>query len=78
MTSTLQRLESKGFVKVMPYLKDGRGKRVSITGAGKRAREVAALAPQLESLTNAIGVGALEAAMPFLTNVRTYLDEHGE
>lgn len=80
MTSTLQRLESKGFIKVVPDPKDGRGKRVSLTAAGRRARDrsIAALAPRLESLTNAIGATELETALPFLTTVRKYLDEHRE
>jgi DNA-binding MarR family transcriptional regulator len=76
MTSTLQRLEAKGFISVVPDPKDGRAKRVSITEAGRKARtrSVDAITPHLAELTRAIGAAKLESLLPALSEVRTYLD----
>ena len=76
MTSTLQRLEAKRFIAVTPDPNDGRGKRVAITPAGRRARDacIAAVAPALDALEAAIGPADLAAALPFLECLRRYLD----
>ncbi len=49
MTSTLQRLEAKEFIKVTPDPKDGRAKRIAITAAGRKVRyqAIAAIADDL-------------------------------
>jgi len=52
ITNTLGRLETEGFVDVRPHPDDARAKQVSLTLAGRRARDdsIAALAPTLEQL----------------------------
>ena len=76
MTNTLQKLEAKGLIAVAPNPADGRGKQVSLTGAGRALRQVAiaALAPDLESLLEAFGERRFARATPFLAQVREYLD----
>ena len=39
ITSTLQRLERKGFIRSAPDAKDGRSKRIAITASGRKARD---------------------------------------
>ncbi len=76
MTSTLQRLEEKGFIRIDPDPRDGRGKRVTLTPEGRAARDaaVAALGPATAELEGAFGVDGFEAALPFLVDLRGYLD----
>jgi len=76
MTSTLQRLEQKGYVALDPDPADGRGKRVRLTPAGLAARNaaIAALGPRTAELERAFGSEAFAAALPFLTDLRTHLD----
>jgi DNA-binding MarR family transcriptional regulator len=54
MTSTLQKLASKKLVEITPDPEDGRGKRVRITRAGEKMREmcIAGVAPTLASLAS--------------------------
>ncbi|MGL5362190.1 MAG: MarR family winged helix-turn-helix transcriptional regulator [Bosea sp. (in: a-proteobacteria)] len=76
MTSTLQRLEAKGFVAISPDPEDGRGKRVSLTDAGHGMRDqcIAALEPDLKRLA-AMGFGERsEPLLDGLTNLRRELD----
>jgi len=77
MSSTLARLESKGFVTSTPDPKDGRSRRIAISAAGRKAREraIRSVAPHIADIEREIGVRALEAALPLLTKVRTYLDQ---
>uniref|UniRef100_UPI0022EB4105 MarR family winged helix-turn-helix transcriptional regulator n=1 Tax=Falsiroseomonas oryzae TaxID=2766473 RepID=UPI0022EB4105 len=44
MTNTIQRLEARGLVRVGPDPRDGRGKLVYLTEAGRAAREAAVAA----------------------------------
>lgn len=78
MTNTIQRLQALGFVEVAPDPEDGRGKQVRITKAGRAAHResVAALGADLRALQATFGSAAFEAAIPFLEQVRVYLDEH--
>jgi len=77
MSSTLGRLETKGFVTSKPDPNDGRGRRITITAAGRKAREraIKSVAPHIAAIEREIGVRALEAALPLLTRVRTHLDQ---
>ena len=77
MTNTLQRLEARGLVEVRPDPRDGRAKRVRITRKGLRARDkaVAALAPKMAGLEARFATRQFSDALPFLRQVRMYLDE---
>jgi DNA-binding MarR family transcriptional regulator len=77
MTNTLQRLEARGYVKIIDDPKDARAKLVEITDAGKRAREhaVRATGASLGELAGLIPQAEVRAALPFLENVRQRLDE---
>lgn len=76
MTNTLKRLEDKDYVSIKPDPADGRGKLVKLTAKGARAREKAlkAVTPQLLQVADTDMLEELEAALPFLTRMRTYLD----
>jgi DNA-binding MarR family transcriptional regulator len=75
MSSTLQRLEAHGWIAVRPDPADGRAKRVTITASGRRARNdaLAELKPVIVELEAAFG-RSLADALPFLLELRTYLD----
>lgn len=77
MTNTLGHLERAGHIAVRPDERDGRSKRVDITGKGRAAREeaIAAMAPELAWLAERIRVDDVEAALPLLEQVRKLLDE---
>ncbi len=77
MTNTLQRLAAGGLIAVRPDPTDGRGKLVSLTPEGRVARDKAVerLQPALERVAAAIGDGPIEDVLPFLKNVREFLDK---
>ena len=76
MTNTLKRLERRGLIQVRRHPRDGRGKLVSITADGRRARAraVAAVGPLLAELEARFRGAEFAAALPFLARVRAYLD----
>lgn len=76
MTGTLKRLEAQGWVEIVPDPKDGRGKWVSVTPAGRAVRDAAVgrLAPAFEGLFRAVDAGRIEAVLPTLQAVRKALD----
>jgi DNA-binding MarR family transcriptional regulator len=76
MTSTLQKLERKGFVTSSPDANDGRSKRIAITASGRKARDqsIKAIEHHLAALETAIGKRKLEAVLPVLAALRTFLD----
>lgn len=76
MTSTIGRLESKGFIEVTPNPKDGRGKFVGITPSGLMARNdaVAALAPDLAWLADHIAAEDVGDLAARLATIRALLD----
>ena len=76
MANTLGHLERKGYVAIVPHPRDGRAKRVTITPAGREAREraVAALGPSIAGLAGAAPLRDVEAALPTLTLIRAHLD----
>lgn len=77
MTNTLQKLEAKGLVRIRVNPEDGRGKLVTITEKGRRVwnKAVAAIAPSLAEFEKAFSKKSVKDALPFLQEVRTYLDE---
>ncbi len=76
MTNTLQRLEARGLVTVSADPRDGRGKLVGLTDAGRDMRErcVDSVGPLLERLSREVSEQEIAAAMPVLETVRRYLD----
>ncbi len=76
MTNTLQKLEARGLVEIRADPEDGRGKLVRISSAGRRARDaaLAALAPELEEIAAHFAEDDFAEALPFLQEVREYLD----
>ncbi len=77
MTSTLQRLDAKGFITATPDPKDGRSKRIAITASGRAARDdsIKAIAHHLRDMEQALGQENLQAALPLLAKLRSFLDE---
>ena len=77
MTSTLQRLASKNFISTAPDEHDGRSKRIAITQLGKVARDdaIAAITHHLSDMSREIGTTQFEAALPFLVQLRCFLDK---
>lgn len=75
MTNTLSRLDWAGHVHVRPDWEDARKKLVSISPAGRVACDaaIAALAPILAEVVEAIGEDKLRAALPVLREVRARL-----
>lgn len=78
MTSTLQRLQSKGFIAARPNPSDGRAKIVTLTRAGRDARDAAmnAASPGLGDLESALSAQEVEALIPALQKLRIWLDIH--
>lgn len=78
MTNTLQKLEAQGFVSIVGDEADGRRKRVSLTPAGAAAYNagVMAMRGDLEAMREAFTDQEFEAALPFLTALRIWMDEN--
>ena len=78
MTSTLGRLESKGFIRIDPDTEDARSKRVFLTKSGRVAREDAlkALKPDLADLPAGFTPAEAAAILPALEKLRIWLDTH--
>ncbi len=78
MTNTLQRLEKRGLVRVLANPRDGRGKLVGITEAGRemRLRCVESVSPLLADLSRELSDKEFASALPVLEKVRKYLDSH--
>ena len=78
MTSTLQRLEAKGFISMRANPDDGRAKIVTLTEAGRRAREaaLAATGPGLADLEAVLSSADVDALIPDLQKLRIWLDMH--
>lgn len=76
VTNTLKRLEKKAMIVVRPDAVDGRVKRVSLTDVGRQARadSIAALGPMLGQLAAQFPEERFAATVPFLEEIRRYLD----
>ena len=77
ITNTLKKLEARGLVSIEADPLDGRGKLVSLTASGRVAREqcIANIEPYLVGLQQRFGRLAFTDALPFLRELRVYLDE---
>lgn len=78
MTSTLQKLKRKGFIDIKPDPDDGRGKRVSLTPAGRAARGDAlkAAGPRFQDIAAALSETEIKRLLPVLTKLRAWLDDN--
>ncbi len=77
MTNTLSKLELAGYIHIRPDWDDARRKLVSISGAGRRARDQAleAIAPMISDLVRELGDARLRATLPVLRELRLKLEE---
>ncbi|MDB5431481.1 MAG: hypothetical protein JWP35_2597 [Caulobacter sp.] len=78
MTNTVQKLEARGLIRVVPHGQDGRRKLVSITPEGVIAhgQAILALRPYFASLREAFTDQEFETALPFLRAMRAWLDDN--
>lgn len=79
MTNTLNKLEWAGHVHIRPDWDDARRKMVSISPAGRQARDtaIAAVLPIIQDVVADIGVEKVRAALPVLRALRQRLGEPG-
>lgn len=77
MTNTLGKLAEKEFIQIDPDPHSGRSKIVTITAAGRRARNqaITELEADLAEFLGAFPSGRLQKAMPLLRDARAWLDE---
>jgi len=77
MTNTLGKLERSGYVHIFQDWDDARRKLVSISPAGRRARDVAlaAIEPIVAEVVEAIGPEKVRIALPVLRELRVRFDE---
>lgn len=76
MTNTLQRLEARGLIRLEPDPKDGRGKRVFLTEAGREMREraIRSVGPMMAGLAETLPEAEASALLPPLRRLRARLD----
>lgn len=77
MTNTLSKLETSGYVHIRPDWDDARRKLVTISPAGRSARDAAlsAIAPMLDDLVNDLGADKVRLALPVLRELRVRLEQ---
>ncbi len=77
MTAILGKLQAKGYVQITGSDTDRRRKIVTITEAGRAARQrgVEAIAPLAELVAHGIDVERLLTILPALTQLREFLDQ---
>lgn len=77
MTNTLNKLEWAGHIHIRPDWDDARRKFVSISPAGRAARDAAlsAIAPILAGAVEEIGLDRVRAALPVLRELRERFDQ---
>ena len=75
MTNTLTKLEWAGYVHVRPDWDDARRKMVTISPAGRQARETAlsTIAPMITQVVEQLGEDKARAALPILRELRNQL-----
>lgn len=77
MTNTLRKLEWAGHIHVRPDWDDARRKLVTISPAGRAARDaaIAAITPIIGEVVQAIGAENVRAVLPVLREVRNRFDD---
>lgn len=73
-----RKLDDAGYLRVRANPSDQRGKLVSITPAGRRARDAAmrAVAPQMARLAEQFGEDEIARLLPALERIRVWMDAH--
>jgi len=76
MTNTLSKLEWAGYVHIRPDWDDARRKMITISPAGRKARDVAmaAITPIISEMVGEIGEDRVRAALPVLRGLRDKLE----
>jgi DNA-binding MarR family transcriptional regulator len=77
MTNTLSKLEWAGYVHIRPYWDDARRKMVSISPAGRSARDaaIAGMAPVISGIIEDLGAEQVRDVLPVLRKLRGRLDQ---
>lgn len=80
MTNTIAKLEWAGYVHVRRDWDDARRKWISISPAGRQARDVAyqAISPTLRGLVDDMGADAVRQALPILRALRARMEQESE
>ncbi len=75
MTNTLGKLEWAGYIHIRPDWDDARRKMVTISPAGKQARDAAisAITPVISEVVQELGEGKVRGALPVLRELRSKL-----
>ena len=78
MTHTLSGLLDQGFVEIKPNPKDGRSKTVWLTDNGRRFREdaIRSIDPDIEALKGQISKESIDKVLPFLADIRSFMDAY--
>ena len=76
ITNTLTKLYKMGYIHIRPDWDDGRSKLVSISEAGKNARDsaVTAIEPIVGDVMKVLGPGKAKILIPFLRDLRILLN----
>lgn len=76
ITNTLHKLEAAGYVHIRPDWDDARRKMVSISPAGRTARDaaMAAITPMISELIGDLGEDRVRASLPVLRELRIRLE----
>jgi DNA-binding MarR family transcriptional regulator len=79
MTNTLAKLEWAGHIHIRPDWDDARRKFVSISPAGRSARDAAlhAITPVIGEVVQALGQERIRAVLPVLRELRRRLEDEG-
>lgn len=79
MTNTLQKLEWAGYIHIRPDWDDARRKMVTISPAGRQARDAAisAITPVISDLVDELGEARVRATLPVLRELRIRLETDG-
>ena len=80
MTNTLNKLEWAGYVHIRPDWDDARRKLVSISPAGRRAREeaISAIAASVSNIAETLGEDKVRDMIPTLRGLRALMSERNE
>lgn len=80
MTNTLNKLEWAGHIHILPDWDDARRKQITISPAGRKARDaaLASITPIISDVVSSIGTEKVRAMLPVLRAMREKFDEQGQ